>query len=626
MDHPTRPDSPPRRLRACVPCTTAKARCNFRDENAGVHLCDRCERLRIVCTAKTTRSVRRPRQLKPMAGRLAYLEKQIASLMTTDRTGSADASASSSSHPNTSSPQYGREGGYHDPGRRQTVGNNGRYSTAAEAVEASLTPPFGLTWTQATFILNEFRTFFTPNFPFVIIDGETTPQNLLRDKPLLFRAVMLVAAPLPYSRTTEMKSEVMAYLGHRMLLEEEETLDILQGILIIVMWADIKYFHDKQITRLVYLALGYAHSLGITKLPLSVLQLHGSVEQPDDCFASKIAASMKEHHTLEEQRAFLGLFCVVTVNSSQFARRNPLLQQAGGGFYVDVCCESLLRSGWEQDALAAKMVRFYQISGRIAETFGSFANRATGESYATLFEAQAVAIRREVDRIGAEIDYRDPSLAYLWMQYNSVVVQLYEPATTAAMFAPMHRAACLLECLAAAKVYFDALTSLPPEMFLYRTTAHINHAQIAVTSATRLLVLEVEGWDLKSARASLDFLDTTERMSSLFRATAAAGKERMRRFAEETGAEVQVWMEDDEGEDEGEGRGGMCRELIDKMRWIGGWYRSRLQAEGGKVPAEPMNKELMEEITRIWHWSPNSDGLPFFGGLLNTLDVSYEGI
>lgn len=86
MDQPPRPESPPRRLRACVPCTRAKARCNFREENAGKHLCDRyvflhfklgeqarltlghprCDRLKIECAAKTTRGVRRPRQLKPL--------------------------------------------------------------------------------------------------------------------------------------------------------------------------------------------------------------------------------------------------------------------------------------------------------------------------------------------------------------------------------------------------------------------------------------------------------------------------------------------------------------------------------------------------------------------------------
>ncbi|KAH9228861.1 hypothetical protein K456DRAFT_772475 [Colletotrichum gloeosporioides 23] len=630
MDQPPRPGSPPRRLRACVPCTRAKARCNFREENAGKHLCDRCDRLKIDCAAKTTRGVRRPRQLKPLVNRVASLEQQIASLRTTDKPDSISASSSGSSTSNSSSPQSSLKG-QGDPdatGRQHTSDAGYLYPAAQDGLKDPNTPPFGFTWAQASFILNDFRDKFTPNFPFVIIDRHTSPQDLLREKPFLFRAVMLAAAPLPRPRIANIRSEGLAYLGHRMLLENEEKLDLLQGILVIVIWADIKYFYDKQITRLVYLALGYAHSIGITRIPLSVLSSTGtaaSTAQPDDCFASRMAASMIQHHTSEEQRAFLGLFYVVTVNSNQFARRNPLLQQngggGGGGLYVDICCEQLATSGSPEDALGVRMVRFMQISGRIAEVFGSFANRATGESYATLFEAQAVAIRREVDRVADEIDPRDPYFAYLWMQYNCVLVQLYEPAIKAATSTPLHRTTCLLDCLAAARAYYEALTTLPPEQFLYRTSASISHAQTVVTVTTRLLVLEVEGWDLESARASLDFLDVTERMTGLFRRTVDAGRERMEQFSVETGA-AYPWIEDENTES----RGGMCEELVEKMGWISDWYKSKLEVEEGKMASDKVNRELLEEIARIWQWSPNAQSLPFFGGLLNPLDVSYEGI
>ncbi|KAK2730485.1 tRNA processing endoribonuclease [Colletotrichum kahawae] len=633
MDQPPRPGSPPRRLRACVPCTRAKARCNFREENAGKHLCDRCDRLKIECAAKTTRGVRRPRQLKPLVNRVASLEQQITSLVTTDKPDSISASSSRSSTSDSNSPQScAKDKGDHDTTSRQhTSGAVYPCPAAQEGLNNPGAPPFGFTWAQASFILSDFRDKFTPNFPFVIIDRQTSPQDLLREKPFLFRAVMLAAAPLPRPRIADIRSDVLAYLGHRMLLENEETLDLLQGILVIVMWADIKYFYDKQITRLVYLALGYAHSIGITRIPLSVLGCTGTANtsQPDDCFASRMAASMTQHHTPEEQRAFLGLFYVVTVNSNQFARRNPLLQQNGGGgsgggvggLYVDICCESLARSGTPEDALGVKMVRFMQISGRIAEVFGSFANRATGESYATLFEAQAVAIRREVDRVAEEIDPRDPYFSYLWMQYNSVLVQLYEPAIKAATSTPLHRTTCLLDCLAAARAYYDAFTALPPDQFLYRTSASISHAQTVVTVTTRLLVLEVEGWDLESARASLDFLDVTERMAGLFRRTVDAGRERMEQFSAETGA-TYPWIEDENTES----RGGTCEELVEKMEWIGDWYRSKLEAEEGKMASDKVNRELLEEIARIWQWSPNVQSLPFFGGLLNPLDVSYESI
>lgn len=173
--------------------------------------------------------------------------------------------------------------------------------------------------------------------------------------------------------------------------------------------ADIKYFYDKQVTRLVYLALGHAHSLGITKVPLPVLRSRSAdaAKQPDDCFAAKVTTGPTRHHTLEEQRAYLGCFYVVTSNSTQFARRNPLLQQ-GGSVYVEVCCENLSRSGSGEDRMAARMVKLAQASGRIAETFGSIFSRTTGESYAELWGVQATAIRAELDRIVEEVDTIGP--------------------------------------------------------------------------------------------------------------------------------------------------------------------------------------------------------------------------
>ena len=76
-----RPPSPLRRQRACWNCSKAKARCNFQEENIGKY-CDRycypdplsrqprlklyrCNRLGIECLAQTTKSLRKPRQLKP---------------------------------------------------------------------------------------------------------------------------------------------------------------------------------------------------------------------------------------------------------------------------------------------------------------------------------------------------------------------------------------------------------------------------------------------------------------------------------------------------------------------------------------------------------------------------------
>jgi hypothetical protein len=73
-------------------------------------------------------------------------------------------------------------------------------------------------------------------FPCVVIDRKATPQQLLAEKPFVFRAVMFVAAPISVTRAKKMKRNVMAYLSHRLLVEEQRHLDLLQGLLILLCW------------------------------------------------------------------------------------------------------------------------------------------------------------------------------------------------------------------------------------------------------------------------------------------------------------------------------------------------------------------------------------------------------
>lgn len=98
-------------------------------------------------------------------------------------------------------------------------------------------PPFNLTWEQATLILAEFKLKFMSKFPFVVFDNpEVTAFELSQDKPFLFRSILLVAAPAPESCRSRMKKEVLAYLGQHLLVKEERTLDLLQGLLVCVAW------------------------------------------------------------------------------------------------------------------------------------------------------------------------------------------------------------------------------------------------------------------------------------------------------------------------------------------------------------------------------------------------------
>lgn len=77
--------------------------------------------------------------------------------------------------------------------------------------------------------------------------------------------------------------------------------------------AELGNLYDEQITNLCYLALGYAHNLGITKIPLELLQQMGMDNAPEDVLQTKKESFVAKLHSMDEKRAFLGCFCLISV-------------------------------------------------------------------------------------------------------------------------------------------------------------------------------------------------------------------------------------------------------------------------------------------------------------------------
>lgn len=67
-------------------------------------------------------------------------------------------------------------------------------------------------------------------------------------------------------------------------------------------------------TNLTYLAMGYCHNLGLSQIPMALLrQSDKAYEGPAVAREAKMASILIQVHSLEEQRAYLGCFYVMTV-------------------------------------------------------------------------------------------------------------------------------------------------------------------------------------------------------------------------------------------------------------------------------------------------------------------------
>ncbi|KUI59059.1 hypothetical protein VP1G_06304 [Cytospora mali] len=200
-----RPRSPPRRQRACFNCSTAKARCNFKDENIGKY-CDRCHRMGVECVAQPTRSLRRPRKLTGTVTRGTSLGRSIDGIVsllgsnhipgpqgsaqnfgivtTTGPTSSSAQALQSTSTPELSRQERSVQTSISSQASRASSSSAGHSQTPLRphfqqqrqqqrgdnpGIQGlSPQPGYGLTWPLANDALENFRTNFLPNFPFVV--------------------------------------------------------------------------------------------------------------------------------------------------------------------------------------------------------------------------------------------------------------------------------------------------------------------------------------------------------------------------------------------------------------------------------------------------------------------------
>ncbi|KAH6899772.1 hypothetical protein B0T10DRAFT_5247 [Thelonectria olida] len=527
-----RPTSPPRRLRACLPCTKVKARCHFKEENIDRHVCERCDRMGIECSQKTTRSLRRPRQIKG-GTRRSPGERRVISR--TDNGGPAA--------PDETPPRHDTQGPVaivrtvQSPSKPGHPGG-GHQQMSQQPVTGGPLPPLGLSWDQVGRVLNVFRSRYMPVFPFVAVDQNISSQSLHEEKPFLLRAIMLVAAPLSVPRIAKMKRNVLAYMSQQVFVEERKSLDLLQGLLVCIAWAHSCQISDEQIVHLSHLALAHAHNLGVTNMPRQAGPAEGATKK-DSFFA------LESSHSPDEQRALLGCFCLLSVTSAHTPRYNPL-----EGPYPEICRARLsTASSSPADLLIDRLVQLIQMGEKLSRGFGEPHERDQSRSYAFLLEGSGRRFRTELNCLAEFTAHPDlaehDSLFQLYLQY--LIVRLYEPAVTVAdrpedgVPPSRYRALCLHNCLGAVQTFLELVVAQPSDALLYRSIITSEQASFVMFIGARLLLIDAPDWNASLARQQFDLRLFLDKILAHVSGAEALRARAVEEFAMETG----ISMRDD---------------------------------------------------------------------------------
>ncbi|KAI5927110.1 hypothetical protein F4810DRAFT_699329 [Camillea tinctor] len=638
-----RPRSPPRRQRACLPCTKAKARCNF-EGNKLENGCDRCRRLRIACTPQTKRSLRRPRQVKPSQpphndsittthivtstldanyGNGAFVASQwgishsesssTASVQSPQNPTLQDRGYETSSTIDDRHPQTLSTSIQHPPSLQRAP----RSSISGVAGNAQSSPGFGISWPQAEQAVAHFKSGYIHHFPFVAQDPDISAQQLLRDKPLLFRVVLLVAGRLTLAKQREIRRSINAYIGQHVLVLEEQDVGLLQGLVTYIAWGQHDFYIDRKITQLVYLAAGYVHSLGITHHPYSAdewAMVSLSPKNAKERFSRySHAPAEPDSRTLEEMRAFLGCFYVLSINSSQFGRRNAFRME-----YVGYCLECLGRSAeYRSDFHLIKMMEFRQFTQRIAEEFPSLLDIGSGKVFTVEISAKMQSMRLQLDQLFENVSREHPTFVLLWITQLSILSRLYLPATymrAETEEASSHQLQCMLSSLQIARSFFNTLFSLGPERLLRCPFIFLTDLALVIVATARLLLVDIDGWDLVNARKTVDFVSTLDKNLSLLAATKRLRDER----AAETTATYPSSFAQNTPEDEANDP---WIQYIEKIMTVKTWYEHQI-ATGNEGTCQPQDTEkpppVLSLLTNTQSWNH------FFLGLLGNESWNFD--
>lgn len=85
-------------------------------------------------------------------------------------------------------------------------------------------------------MLDIFRDELTQHFPFVVVPPAANAGEMKRKKPFLFLAIMMMACRHDVPRQGEVAKAIREIISQRILMKNEHTLDMLQGMLLYLAW------------------------------------------------------------------------------------------------------------------------------------------------------------------------------------------------------------------------------------------------------------------------------------------------------------------------------------------------------------------------------------------------------
>ncbi|KAH8805653.1 hypothetical protein F5884DRAFT_755216 [Xylogone sp. PMI_703] len=520
--------------RACVSCARAKVKCVPGKDSIA---CERCSRLKRLCEPVLGPKRKPHKHNRITKHHVEKLEEKLDDLVTLLKSSKEPALSVKVHQPNPASAASSVEppgleqqdvfrpahtprvtpvySSGHSTGTPQSVAQACDFRGDAPASD-KLQPSNLKSFTDGSCagdeLLEQFREHMCVFFPFVIIPETVTAKELQEQRPYFYNALLAVSNRDPTLQKALGKG-VMRDLAERFVVNGERSLDLLLGVLTYAGWCYYHFYAVVNLTTLLSAAHTIVCDLGLHRLK----EYPGSIIKEAFRKSSTYQALVNKERTLEERRALLGCFFLMSATSVLFHRMEPMKLSP----YVEECCTVLAASNdHPMDRIAVSLVRLQILVERLRQSSWHGNHDPPTTTIPPMLYIRSV--EKQLEELKKDWPPEIEQSGVLLMKYYSLQIYIYEIGLTQTSDMTsfpsynFQRLELLHNCLQAIKNYFNEFFSMAFTNFHWFSVPVYTQASNAITTFERLSNFHHPDWDLAYVRETLDFFGVLDKFIELF--------------------------------------------------------------------------------------------------------------
>ncbi|KAJ9616643.1 hypothetical protein H2200_000362 [Cladophialophora chaetospira] len=326
---------------------------------------------------------------------------------------------------------------------------------------------------EAQLMLDVFRNELMPHFPFVVVAPGVTVTNMKRERPFLFLAVMMMACRHDIPKQGSIAKAIRDVISQRILIKNEQSLDLLEGMLFYLSWYHVHLHLGTQLTNLLHLVMALMVDLRLHRQAA----LRKCAKPQREYFRMEGHGDTVAARTLEQRRTFLGCYYLTAVIAMTARDFEPVRYTR----YAEECCQVILEAAeYPTDIYLVQVVKLLKPS----------------VSPHTLQNMLLLIHYYSIETYLCEIALDD-----------KVETSRYGSFSTT-------RLSLLFACLRSAKHFFESFYAIPATIYFdlpYSTWTLYSHLSVVLS---KLSLCVVDGWDHNYVSETLNFDTVLDRFSA----------------------------------------------------------------------------------------------------------------